>query len=155
MPASHRPRLSALGAAAWVALALTACDTANEHTEAPEHAEAHQETEALALSLNEGARWQMDEHTRTVMVETRVTLDGAAVGSLDDARALGTTLQGQLDRLIQGCTMDGAAHDELHTFLMVYMPAVASLQTVDSVEAASAQHLALKAMVSDYERHFE
>jgi hypothetical protein len=34
-----------------------------------------------------------------------------------------------LDKLIQGCTTTGAAHQELRKYLMVYMPTVKKLST--------------------------
>jgi hypothetical protein len=95
--------------------------------------------QALDIPLNDGAKWAMDDHTRAVMAEARATLDGAKVASVADATALSATLNGQLSQLIKGCTMEGAAHEALHGFLKVYMPAVAALGQATSVDAAQSQ----------------
>jgi hypothetical protein len=113
----------------------------------------HGDAGGLALSLDGDAKWQMDEHTRAVMAETRTAL-GGTVSDAAGAKALGKQLQEQLDRLIKGCTMDGDAHEELHTFLMVYMPEVGMLQRVGDADAAK-QAAAVKALVAEYDRFFE
>lgn len=128
--------------------------------EAPSEPQSHAGHEApsaptLALTLNDGARWQMDPHTRETMGLTRATLAEAAVTDAASGQALGATLQGQLDTLISGCTMTGADHDALHDFLMVYMPAVQGLQSAADDEAAKAQLAALREMVAEYDRFFE
>ena len=139
-------------------LLLAACDDHTEsevtHAEHAEHAE-HGTPSMLALSLNDGARWQMDPHTREAMELTRTTLAEATVPDAASGRALGVTLQGQLDQLISGCTMTGADHDALHGFLMVYMPAVQGLLAALNDDPAKAQLTALRAMVAEYDRFFE
>ena len=148
-------------------VALAACDGSHtEHDDDHSHGDAHSApadaphaaphaAEALELSLNDGARWKMDEHTRGVFAETRTTLAGTAPASLDEAHALGETLDTQLNRLISGCTMDGAAHDELHVFLTAWMPAVAALKASPDLPAASATVTQLQGMVAAYDKAFE
>lgn len=111
--------------------------------------------EGLTLMLDGTERWPMDEHTRGVMAESRSALSTAHVDTLDQAVALGVTLQGQLDRLISGCTMEGAAHDELHVFLMVWIPEVSMLQEDTDKDTALARVLRLQALLAEYDRFFE
>ena len=143
---------------ALLAAAAAACSVGSPpqptQADAKDHDE-HATPAGLHLSLDDGARWPMDEHTRAVMGETRTTLAEARVETVADAHALGGTLKSQLDRLIGGCTMTGAAHDTLHGFLAAYMPAVDALNKVDDPKAAQAQVAALQAMVVEYDRVFE
>ena len=136
-------------------LLLAACDNHSEpEATHAEHAE-HGAPSVLTLPLNDGARWQMDPHTRETVELTRTTLTEATVTDAASGRALSVTLQGQLDQLISGCTMTGADHDALHGFLTVYIPAVQALQAVTDDASATAQFTALRAMVAESDRFFE
>jgi hypothetical protein len=114
--------------------------------DAPEH--------PATLVLDHGARWSTDASTRAVMSETRATLAAAEVRSVDEARALGARLQEQLDRLVRGCTMTGAAHDQLHVFLSGYAPAVTALRRAEDLDVARARLDDLRARVAAYDRFF-
>ncbi|MGJ8662223.1 MAG: MBL fold metallo-hydrolase [Marinicella sp.] len=96
--------------------------------------------------LNQGAKWQMDSHTRTMFqqMSQRVATGGDLIG-------LGEALNGDLQQLIQGCTMTGAAHDQLHVFLMPYMSAVKNLSEHGSKDAFQE----VKHALDDYQNYFE
>jgi hypothetical protein len=107
-----------------------------------EHHEGAAGAGALSLSLNEGTKWEMDEHTRSLfrqMAERFEELD-APNASEEELAALGTSLQGDLDALIAGCTMVGDAHNELHKFLGQYMPSVHRLRESGSLTEAQTVH---------------
>ncbi len=113
----------------YISLLTTAC---SEHHEHGDH-HSHEHTDAMShdLALNGDSKWQMDEHTRTMflsMAEKAGNYQGT------DSRALGTALQADLDKLIKGCTMTGTAHDELHKFLALYIPAVKDLSSKENPE---------------------
>ncbi len=116
-----------------------------EHSDHPQHAE-HPHTDAAegdGLVLNDGAKWQMDDHTRASfvkMADSFVKVDAAALGT-DGLKLAGDGLKVELEGLIQGCTMSGADHDQLHVYLMKYIPSVTALQETGSVEdAKQVQH---------------
>jgi len=95
------------------------------------------------LVLNDGKKWQMDDHTRASfakMAASFVDADAAALGT-DGLKQAGNSLKEDLDGLIQGCTMTGPDHDQLHVYLMAYIPAVTALQESGQVEdAKKVQH---------------
>jgi len=124
---------------------------------APVAAPAHHPAgvEGLSLSLDGTAKWPMDDHTRSVMAETRSVLEAATIDAPSDAVALGKVLQEHGDRLIAGCTMEGAAHDELHVFLMAWFPEVTAIQSVSDVAAGRASLGKLRALMAEYDRFFE
>ncbi|MEZ4316311.1 MAG: hypothetical protein R3F61_02355 [Myxococcota bacterium] len=108
----------------------------------------------LALRLDGTEKWALDDTTRAVMAETHATLDGVIPRSVEEANALGDALQDQLDRLIQGCTMEGAAHDELHVFLTAWMPEVKALQSTTHELGARARVLRLQEMLHTFDQFF-
>lgn len=139
-------------------VALLACATPEPSAAPAPDVHAHPEVpeaQGLVLALDGAARWKMDEHTRSVMAETRAALAGAEPATVADAVALGGTLQGQLDRLIQGCTMEGPAHDELHVFLMAWIPELTALQGATELADGHARVASLKAMLATYDETFE
>ncbi len=105
------------------------------------------------IVLDRGKRWQMDEHTRTMFVRMSDAFLGLDIASLDEdrLRQAGSELQGHLDALVRGCTMQGPAHDQLHVYLTGYMPAVAALAETGSVDAAETVRRYLEA----YDTYFE
>lgn len=164
----------------WMLIFALACDDhgAESHTEPHAHADAsaeapkdhagHAGSDAhgaashdvaaegpLTLSLNDGARWQMDASSRAVMAETHATLQSAEPSTLEEAHTLAGTLLEQQGRLIRGCTMDGASHDELHHFLEAWIPGVKALSQTGTLPEAKAQVAVLKSNLVEAERVFE
>lgn len=119
--------------------------------------EAHGAADAgqLTLSLNEGAKWQLDDNTRTVFAETRSSLKGTDPTTVEEAHALAATLQEQQGRLIRGCTMEGSSHDELHVFLQAWIPGVKALGESTTLSQSQAQLAALRGYMDALDKHFE
>lgn len=82
-----------------------------------------------AMSLDGSKKWKMDEHTRDSFSAMALSYASKEYGSMDAAALMevGNELQGDIVGLIQGCTMDGDAHNQLHIFLTGYMAAVDAL----------------------------
>ncbi len=101
--------------------------TAETHTSGPD-----------GLVLNNGQKWEMDEHTRNSfsnMANSFLEVDPAALED-QELKQSGAELQNELDVLIKGCTMTGEAHNQLHIYLTGYIPAVQELSEKGTVEAA-------------------
>ena len=116
----------------------------HQHEQGHHHGEASQ---SHGLNTNHGKKWQMDDHTRAMfkqMTQKVGTFSG-------DSKALGKLLQEDLQELIKGCTMKGAAHEELHKFLVLYMPAIGKLS-----ESGHKEDLAkVKELLAMYPDYFE
>ena len=111
----------------------------------PEHSGAADKRNSMPV-LNVGEKWPMDSHTRKMFaVMSQRVKDGG------ESKQLGVMLHNDLQQLIKGCTMTGAAHDQLHVFLMPYMSAVKDLSETGSVTAFKAVEQAL----DDYSLYFE
>ncbi len=124
---------------------------ANEHSSE----DASQETEdgLDGLELNNGQKWQMDEHTRSVFAKMATSFLGSDISSLEGEglKNAGAGLQGDINELIRGCTMTGDAHDQLHVYLTGYMPAVASLSHSGQMEDAKK----VRHYLENYDTYFE
>ncbi len=109
------------------ALVLTAC-SGGDSTDRPREAAAGESIPGL--SLDAGAKWLMDDHTRTQFATMTARMERGG-----DVRAVGADLQADLDKLFQGCTMTGKGHDQLHLFLVSFMPAVRGMAEEGSEES--------------------
>ncbi len=142
------------------ALLLVSCGDEGAHQQAGD-AESHASDPILAvagdgldgLSLNDGRKWEMDDHTRSsfgkmaasFLDSDHVSLEGAGL------QKVGADLQVQIDELIQGCTMTGDAHGQLHIYLSAYIPAVAGLAESGRIEDARK----VKHYLEKYTAYFE
>lgn len=108
---------------------------------------------AFQLSLNDEEKWLMDTHTRSVLGAMQDKVLASDINSKTEAELieLGGMLEQDLDKLIQGCTMQGGAHDALHAYLGELMPAVTELKSSGSVEQAGQ----VKHLLSIYQDYFE
>jgi len=106
-----------------------------------------------ALALNGTEKWPMDEHSRTVFLTMAQRLEGKDLASLNtaDLQATGKALTQDINDLIAGCTMQGAAHDELHKFLTLYIPAVSALAEKGKRDGAQKVH----GLLELYPQYFE
>ena len=118
-----------------------------------EHGSEHSE---LQLTLDDGRKWPVDEHTRISAEKiAKLVRDAPVIRSPDDARALGEALDEELDVLVKGCTMTGPAHDQLHVFLVALIPRVEALSTETDVDALGRIREEIGSLLEAYETHFE
>lgn len=115
----------------------------------------HHHTAKLALELNNGSKWEMDEHTRNMSKKMKQTFLTAEHANLESLNNLGKQLQSQLDVLIRGCTMTGEAHDQLHVFLSTHMPAIHALESASDYASAKKHAIELKHQFEVYGEYFE
>ncbi len=141
MRRSTKTRSRALSLAFMVTLLLCACG--GDHR----HEDPAGSMTVPGLSTNAGKKWKMDDHTRSMFtVMTRRLAEHSG-----DPEELGKSLSDDLDRLVRGCTMTGSVHDELHRFLIFYVPAITTLSESGSAEALQKVTRLLKA----YPEYFE
>mgnify|MGYP000560196682 CR=1 FL=1 len=118
------------------------------------HSDSHTDKgKGLNIKLNGDSKWLMDAHTRaaaSTMLERFTSLD-IEQQNQQQLTQLSQQLSQDLDKLIQGCTMEGDAHNALHNFLTSFMPALEELKTTGSV--SSAKHV--KYLLTEYQQYFE
>ncbi len=136
-----KPRFTVITILISMALIATCSDDHAKaaHNETNSHAD-HQssETQAVGMTLNNGEKWPMDEHTRNSFSEMEEVFFNADHVALEGKglKQLGSDLQADLDGLIKGCTMTGEAHNQLHVYLTGYIPAVQELSKTGNLEDA-------------------
>lgn len=82
----------------------------------------------VPLVLDEGRRWPVDEHARLMFGRMTTAAEAVAPSATTAERAAtGARLTDDIRDLIEGCTMSGPAHDQLHVLLSAYIPAVEAL----------------------------
>lgn len=128
--------------------------TAHDHAQQPTQiTSTNSANEIAGMTLNNGEKWQLDEHTRFMLnsMKNGVSLEDIRTAPTTNLKMLGIHLQAQTNDLIQGCTMVGADHDQLHTFLTGYMPAVDELTETGSIESAKK----IEHYLNNYSHYFE
>ena len=130
---------------------LHAADEAHSHG----HSKHSGEVAASGLSLNSGDRWEMDDHTRKMSSKMQETFFGADHSNQASLNAMGVQLEAQLNDLINGCTMDGEAHAQLHVFLSDYIPNVKNLAMAEDYDTARSSAIKLKGNLETYKKHFK
>ena len=123
---------------------------------AQDHSHRHHASKAgiSGLGLNHGQQWEMDEHTRTMLVKMEATFFAADHSNQAGLNAAGTELKVQLGQLIAGCTMAGEAHDQLHVFMSEYVPVIDLLAQAGDYAAARDAAIELKGHFGTYKKYF-
>ena len=140
----YPPRMMSHRIPILVATALIALAGCTHHAEGgADHGDGHAAEPAvhddhapadLELTLDDGKKWPVDDHTRASAAAMIELVNGTEpFESVDDARAMAGALDGELQELIAGCTMEGAAHDQLHVVLAALFPRLGELKTGEDV----------------------
>lgn len=143
-------RFTSLLAAVFASVVLlsTACSDDAAKTSADPPA-GEPETSATSLSLDAGKRWQTDEHTRASVARLKALMKTEA------PETLGSALAGEINALFAGCTMQGAAHDQLHIYLADLLGHVISLHSSETPDERSLEIDAIQAQLKRFEQYFE
>ncbi len=145
--------------AAFVALCLLGCHGHGDHGHeaGPEgHGADHEDAGGLELRLDDGKKWQVDESTRESATRLAALVGGTeSIGTVEDARALGKALDGELDTLVKGCKMTGPAHDQLHVFLVALFPQVTALEEQTELADLQVAREEIGELLGAYNAHFE
>lgn len=100
-----------------------------------------------------GKKWKMDQHTKTIFSKMAKGVLGTdmSLKSSEDLKSIGTGLAQDIQTLINGCTMTGFAHDELHKFLAGYIAAVYDLKEYGAIKSAET----VRKYLEIYTQYFE
>ena len=145
-------KFSLLACAVILIAAVLAASSCSENNQSSSESHGHGPIE---LTLNDGKKWQADQHTRESILGIREAMTTKPVNSPDETQALGHDLQRRLRVLVSGCTMTGEAHNQLHVFLEEFMPAADSLASQPDEEKARETLAEMHHMLERYDEHFE
>lgn len=142
-----------------IVLLTIATSIAGHGYAAESHSHGHSDhggaTAVAGLGLNNGERWEMDDHTRTMSQKMEKTFFEADHSTQTGLNAVGTKLESQMEELIAGCTMQGKAHDQLHVFLTDHIPTIQALAKAGDYESARESAIKLKGQFETYRKHFK
>ncbi|MCO4747248.1 MAG: hypothetical protein KC912_20790 [Proteobacteria bacterium] len=144
----------------WL-LALLACSGTPEpvtppappEASAPVHAEEPAEPK-LGLQAD-GTRWPLDESTRDKMGEITSLAADTSPETVEQFQTLGNQLDDVMVSLVQGCAMEGEPHDQLHHFLVIFLPELEALQKAESAEAGTATLTKIRTQTALFAETFE
>ena len=116
--------------------------------------EAREGHGVYGISLDDGKKWNTDEHTRNAAAGMLVLAVQDPKADLDAYKALGAELMRKNQAMINGCTMKGPAHDNLHAFLTRYIPALVALRDAESLRDGTAALAEVRETLDLYQEHF-
>lgn len=110
----------------------------------------------IKFVLNDGKKWQMDQHTRNAIqnLDSLLTFN-EPIKSIEGSKLFAEKLDEELILLIRGCTMEGPAHDQLHVFLGYFYPMVQELKKEENLESSQNMHSKMKEIFIQYHQYFE
>ena len=116
------------------------------------------QTSSETLTLNNGARWKVDNTTDNNVKAIKTTLSGFDMGknrSLSAYRNTANDLRSGLNKMIRECKMKGPDHLALHKWLEPLMEHVAKLKQASNTAEATRSFSAIKLQLNRYDRYFE
>lgn len=134
------------------AFAFAACGHADNN---PANDQAHGNAAGATLTLNDGKKWQADQHTNDAMAGISKALAEQPTTTTEDLNALGKELKIRVDALVQGCTMTGPEHQQLHVFLEEFIPAVEHLAQATDAAKAKEAHQQVSHLAEEYGKYFQ
>lgn len=114
----------------------------------------HHEEMAGPLTLNNGEKWEADAHTLSVVDEMKSEVADFTRRGTGSHHALADSLTHQLNILINGCTMEGAAHEELHKWLVPVTKSISDLSAVKDAAGARAEIKNIEHSLHEFDEFF-
>ncbi len=107
---------------------------------------------------SQGEKWNADAHTVKLVEEMKKAsakfTKRRKAPTLLEFQALGNVQQVNLDRLIQGCTMSGPAHDQLHNWISDLAPKIQRLSKAKTAVTANASFEELERSIDEFGHYF-
>lgn len=86
------------------------------------------------ISLNDGAKWNANIETTEGVNNMLEHIESMKTDSVEDYHALAAKLNDEKNYIVKECTMEGASHDNLHTFLHPLIDKIAALGKIESID---------------------
>ena len=116
----------------------------------------HHADKAVPVQLDNGQRWKANPETTSGIADMQAILAKYEGKTTDDAsrKALRKELESAFQGIFTACTMTGAAHDQLHHYLLPMKSLMEQIgsPTVETSEKAAAQ---LKEHLAEYQTFFQ
>jgi hypothetical protein len=127
----------------------------DQHHEKAEDKHEEKVEDEFALDLNNGNPWSANIETTEGIGNMVVLVDSFTdTESVEAYSILSNHLSSTLNTILKECTMDGEAHNNLHTYLYPMFDMIEGIGSTD-LETCKVSYSELKAQLSEYPNYFE
>jgi hypothetical protein len=107
-------------------------------------------------TLNGTSKWEMDSHTKHSINKINLLFkDSTRFSSSTDYNTFAVKFETELDSMIQGCTMTGKGHDQLHLFIGEIFQPLENLKKDSVVYNAKKSYKTIKNALTEYDKFFK
>jgi hypothetical protein len=125
----------------------------NHEKAEPKHEEKTEDE--FTLDLNNGKPWSANIETTEGIGNMVVLMDSFSdTESVEAYSVLSNHLTATLNTILKECTMDGEAHNNLHTYLYPMFDMIEGIGSTD-LETCKVSYSELKQQLSEYPNYFE
>lgn len=110
----------------------------DDHAHEEDSHNEHMDHELKAMSLNNGVKWEMQPELMVNVGNMESIIDSVNNLESKDYAQIATELESETTNLINGCTMKGDSHNELHKWLEPHLAMVKDLKATTSADEAEA-----------------
>jgi hypothetical protein len=107
------------------------------------------------LQLNNGEKWGSDVATNNAMAKMiEIASEEIKEGNISQYQKMGKNLTNEMQGLFKVCTMKGAAHDQLHNFILPLVKKFRDLEKVEDENNAILQKEKINNYLNKYYTYF-
>lgn len=107
------------------------------------------------MEMDNGDKWQSDLTTNEGVKKLQHTYNSQTTSTLADYHKLAERLNEDKNYLVKNCTMEGPAHDNLHTWLHPLIEKIAALSKTETVEDAAKIKHSIDGNIHGYYDYFK
>jgi len=133
-------------------LSFVACVNTTSR-EQKESKEEHEQSSAMELTLNNGAKWKADSTTLVNVSAITQLVNDSNYRNEKNRIEFSARLQNRLDTLVSQCKMTGPDHDALHAWLKPVLHDVKELK--EEEDKYDKKYLELQQDVQSFYQYFE
>lgn len=107
------------------------------------------------MDMDNGDKWQSDLTTNEGVKKLQLSYNAQTTTTLEEYHKLAAQLNEDKNYLVKNCTMQGPAHDNLHTWLHPLIEKIAALADAETVEDASKIKSTIDENINAYYDYFK
>lgn len=131
--------------------ALGACNNSNTPVSNASKSATDSAVLQTELVLNNGAKWKANAETNKGIEKMQKLVADYLISANNNNVALSESLNSMFAEIIEGCTMEGQAHEQLHHYIMPLKTKIDMLKEKGGQEEVSS----LQYYLASYHQYFE
>jgi hypothetical protein len=133
------------------AIVLGACNNSSTKVSNSANSSTDSVAQQTELVLNNGAKWKANAETNKGIEKMQKLVADYLISANNNNVALSESLNGMFTEILEACTMEGEAHEQLHHFLMPLKTKIDMLKEKGGQEEVSS----LQYYLANYHQYFE